>query len=204
MATRIQAPSLTVEEFTRQYGGKRYEYVDGRALPMGPEIVGEDGEVIVSPTKSGHGLLVDELAFRLNQTVRQHKLGRLFGAETGFIMQEDPREIRAADIAFYSRERLKAVRRDEWLPFPPDLAVEVLSEFERAVDLRRKIRGYLANGTRLLLIVYPTSREIEVHQPAALLQVLGLEHTLSGGEVLPGFSLPLKDLFAVLDELGEE
>ncbi len=199
------APSKTLsfEEFIEQYAGRRYEYVDGRAVPMGPETVDAEGGTSVTPTKSGHGLLVEEIAFLVGRFAREHKLGRVFGAETGFLMRQEPPELRAADIAFYSREGLKAITRGDWLPFPPALAVEVISEHDRAADLRRKARDYMESGTRLLWLVYPTLAQIEVYTPGEPVRVLGEGDTLDGGDVLPGFSVAVGAIFAALDDLGE-
>src|SRR5690242_6054292 len=119
--------AITLEEFEAKYAGKRYEYVNGCAVPMGPEIVGHDGTVVVSQIKPEHGLLTAELIFHIGAFAREHKLGSVFGAEAGFIMREDTQDIRAADLAFISAARMSEVRIREWLPFPPDLAVEVVS-----------------------------------------------------------------------------
>jgi Uma2 family endonuclease len=155
----------------------------------------------VAPTKAEHGELAGEIGRLIGNFVHAHKLGKVYGAETGFLMEQDPPQVRAADIAFLSRERAQAVRRKQWLPFPPDLAVEIVSEYERAADLRRKARSYLANGTRLLWLIYPDEREIEVHRPGQPLQTLGVEDTLEGGDVLPGFRATVREIFAVLDEM---
>lgn len=192
---------LTLEEFTEKYAGKRYEYVDGRAVPMGPEIVGPDGEITVTPTKSIHGLFTLELGRLIGNYVREKNLGMVFGAETGFMMTTDPPEMRAADVAFISRERLKEIDLGDWLPIP-DLAVEVISESERAAEVRRKTRNYMANGTRLLWIVYPEDREIVAHRPDRPVQALGVDDTLEGGDVLPGFAVQVEEIFAVLDRLS--
>lgn len=193
---------ITLEEFEARYAGKRYEYVNGRAVPMGPEIVGPNGEITVAATKSEHGLLVDEIQFAVSQFVREHRLGRVFGAETGFVMRQDTHDIRAADVAFISMERMNSVKRGEWLPFPPDLAVEVVSEYDTARDVRDKSEDYMENGTRLLWSVYPDRRLIDVHRPGQPVVTLRGDDMLDGGDVLPGFAVPVRDLFAPLDTLS--
>ena len=203
MAHQTGVVELTFEEFVEQYGGRRYEYVDGRALPMGPEIAGPDGEMTVGPTKLAHGMIVEEMSFLLGSFVRKHRLGRVLGAETGFLMTHDPEQMRAADVAFVSDEVLAQVTDPgDWLPFPPDLAVEVVSEHDRAADLRRKIDDYLRYGTRLLWVIYPDQRRIDVYAPGAPVVALDEDGTLDGGEVLPGFQTAVRDLFAVLDRFN--
>jgi Uma2 family endonuclease len=136
--------------------------------------------------------------------VLTHDLGEVFGAETGFLMEQDPPQMRAADVAFVPKARLKEMRADQWMPFPPALAVEVVSEYDKARDIRKKARAYMDNGTRLLWIIYPDTREVEVHQPVQPMRLLTASETLDGAEVLPGFSLPLATLFSALDSIGRE
>jgi len=198
------APSreMTFEAFEREFAGKRYEYVDGRPVPMGPELVGSKGEIIVSPTKPAHGLVLDEIEYWISQFVRQHRLGRVFGAETGFMMQLDPPIMRAADVAFISNDKARLVKPDEWLPFPPDLAVEVISEYEKASDVRRKTQEYMQHGTRLLWVFYPATRLIDVYRPGQPVITLGASDMLDGGDVLAGFAISVAELFAPLDALA--
>jgi Uma2 family endonuclease len=204
MAERVvPARRVTFEEFIEEYTGRRYEYVDGRAVPMGPEIVDRDGRVMVAPTKSAHGLIVGRLTIIIGQFVLENNLGEIFGAETGFLVDAKTQELRAADVAFYPRERLKEIRRGEWLPFPPALAVEVVSEHDRAAEVRRKARSYMAGGTRLLWIVYPGERVVDVYRPGQPTETLGAADTLDGGEVLPGFTAALGQVFAALEALGD-
>ena len=99
---------ITFEEFVERYTGRRYEYVGGRAVPMGPEAVGPEGEVEVAPTKFGHGKITGRIHSLLGAYVMQHNLGEVLSAETGFLMRNDPPEMRAADIAFIPRERADA------------------------------------------------------------------------------------------------
>jgi Uma2 family endonuclease len=196
---------LTFDEFVQRYGGKRYEYVDGRAVPMGPEMAADEGEVTVGPTKLVHGIIVGRIASIIEQFVYERKLGVVLGAETGFLMQKDPPELRAADVAFVSRERLQAVDDlGDWLPFPPDLAVEVIPEWDKAAEMRRRARRYVTSGTRLLWFVYPQDREVEVYRPGQPVQTLGPDDTLDGGDVLPGFSVAVTEVFAALDTIAGE
>lgn len=95
MAVQLSLTSeITLDEFEAHYAGKRYEYVDGYALPVGPEIIGEDGEVTVAATKPIHGLVVGRLTILLGRSVLDTKLGEVFGAETGFRVRSN---VRAAD-----------------------------------------------------------------------------------------------------------
>lgn len=200
----LSTREMTFEEFTRLYEGKRYEYINGRAVPMDEEIVLDNGETTVTPTRFGHGAVVGRLTIMLGNFVLANDLGEVVGAETGFLMAQEPPQMRAADVAFVPKARLKEMRADQWMPFPPDLAVEVVSEYDKARDIRSKARAYMDHGTRLLWIVYPDTREVEVWQPDQTMRLLTASDTLDGADVLPGFSLPLATLFSALDALGGE
>lgn len=186
------------EEYETKYADRRYEYIDGYAVPMGPEIE-QGGEVIVSPTKSQHGQLTVEMGALVLNFVRKHQLGKVFGAETGFVMDRQTGDIRAADVAFVSRERAGQIKPDDWIPFAPDLAVEVISESERAGAIRDKALHYMDNGTRLLWLIYPDNRVIDVYRPGQPTITLKAGDTLDGGDVLPGFAVDVAGIFAVLD-----
>jgi Uma2 family endonuclease len=197
----VTAPFMTFEEFIEQYAGKRYEYLEGHALPMGAEFIDDQGEIIVMPPKLIHGLIVGQIFALLTLYLHGKKLGCLLGAETGFLMRQTPRELRSADVAFVPQDRLSQLdEKNIWLPFPPDFAVEVISEWDKAADVRRKIKSYMANGTRLLWVVYPIDREIEVHIPDQSVWIAGSGDSLDGGEVLPEFRVTVDDIFSVLDE----
>lgn len=206
MAERVTSTrSITFEEFVERYAHKRYEYVAGCLLPMGPEMLDAEGEWVVAPTKGIHGLVVTRITSILDREVVDNELGGVFSGEMGFLMQQDPREIRAADVSVFSTAQLKAIPNVyEWFPFPPDLAVEVVSEYDRVVDLRRKAQSYMAHGTRLLWVVYPEDREIEVFRPGQVTRTLTGMDVLDGGDVLPGVSVPVKSIFVVLDILGTD
>lgn len=190
---------VSFEEWEEKYAHRRYEYVDGYAVPMGPEIEDKNGELIASPTESQHGEIALEFGALLRNYVREHKLGKVYGAETGFLMIPQTREMRAADVAFVAKERLAEVDPHDWLPFPPDLAAEVISQYEKAADIRRKAQAYMENGTRLLLLIYPDSRVIDVYRPHQPIISLRPGDTLDGYDVLPGFTLDVAALFEVLD-----
>lgn len=79
--------------------------------------------------------------------------------------------------------------------YPPDLAVEILSESNRPGELRRKIADYFAAGTRLVWVVDPDARTVAVYTDPDTHTVRAEADTLDGGTVLPGFALPLAELF---------
>jgi Uma2 family endonuclease len=78
----------------------------------------------------------------------------------------------------------------------PDLAVEVLSEGNTPREMEQKLQEYFTAGVRLVWYVDPVRQEVHVYTAPDQRKVLTADHTLHGGEVLPGFTLPLRQLFA--------
>jgi Uma2 family endonuclease len=156
------------------------------------------GEVkTMSPTGGAHGILCMALGAALFDFVRANKLGKVFGAETGFLVERAPDSVIGADVAFVSQARMETVENVyKFIPFAPDLAVEVLSPGNTAQEIDEKVAFYFAAGSRLVWIVSPKRRTVAVYRPAAEARILGEQEALDGGEVLPGFSYKLSDLFA--------
>ncbi len=163
---------------------KRYALVAGELLEM-------------SPTGKSHGLLTSELSYRLIAFVRQHDLGQVYGAETGFKLTENPDTVYGIDAAFVSKAR--AQRGEDYFMGAPDLAIEVVSPGNTQIEMHDKVSAYFRAGAWLVWIVYPKSRAIYVYQAANEVRILTSGETLDGGAVLPGFALQIGDLFAVLD-----
>jgi Uma2 family endonuclease len=106
------------------------------------------------------------------------------------------------DVAFFSWDRLPEGRAPT-VPIPaiyPDLAIEVLSAGNTNREMARKLREYFAAGTRLVWYVDPALRAVTAYTSETTSVVLTAGGSLDGGDVLPGFVLPVNDLFAVLDE----
>jgi Uma2 family endonuclease len=151
----------------------------------------------ISPGNQIHGEVGGELYRLIANFVREHKLGRMYTAETGFDLPGGV--VFAPDIAFVSKERAKP-RGKGFAEIAPDLAVEVFSPSNTKLEMQQKADGYFAAGTRLLWVVYPASRTIHVYTATDQITVLNTEKTLEGGDVLPGFNVKVTDLFSVLDE----
>jgi Uma2 family endonuclease len=97
-------------------------------------------------------------------------------------------------VAFISRARQPQLPREGFNPIPPDLAVEVISPSDSYSDVSRKVQRYLRHGTALVWVVDPETQTVMVHTPTSA-KPFGLEDTLDGGDVLPGFKLAVRDIF---------
>jgi Uma2 family endonuclease len=183
--------SYSVEEFWElcqlpEYVGRRLELVEGELIEM-------------SPTGGEHGETTVDLTLLVGNFVKRNKLGRLSGAETAYILYQDPDltikpTVRAPDLGFVRLERAPKPFGPGFIPLVPDLAVEVVSPSERANDLVSKVRDYLHYGVRLIWIVYPEKRMVEVHSKGNYRQLF-MKDMLDGEDVLPGFSLKVSDIF---------
>ena len=112
-------------------------------------------------------------------------------------MRLRPGLVRMPDVAFISWDRLPG-RKSPRTPIPdlaPDLAVEVLSKGNTKGEIARKLREYFEAGTRLVWLIDPRARSVRVHEAPRRSILLGPDDTLDGGDVLPGFTLPLRELF---------
>ena len=153
----------------------------------------------MSPTGGTHGLLCGRLTVAVGNFVESNDLGAVFGAETGFLVERGPDSVLGIDAAFVSRGRLAQVENfDKFVPFAPDLAVEVLSPSNTVNEIDEKIALYFAAGSRLVWIVNPKRRTVAVYASPFDVRILGERDALDGGGVLPGFSYELSRLFAAV------
>ena len=151
--------------------------------------------VMMSPAGSEHGRIVARLTVRLGMFVEQHLAGTVFGAETGFRIGHDPDTVRAPDVAFVTARRIGVKLLPGFFPGPPDLAVEVLSPDDRAGEVLAKVQDWLAADCRAVWVVDPRTRTVSVYRSPSEIIVLGESETLSGGDLVPDFSLPVSEGF---------
>jgi Uma2 family endonuclease len=147
-------------------------------------------------------LLALALSEFLRAFVRPRNLGLVSGADG--MVQLFPGLVRIPDVAFVSWDRVpgRRVPAEPVPPLVPDLVVEVRSEGNTDEEMARKRREYFAAGVRLVWLIQPACQTVSVYTAADQCAELGEAHTLEGGEVLPGFTLPLWELFVELDRQG--
>ena len=156
------------------------------------------GEPIeVTPSNPRHSALALRVARALSDYVEQHDLGEVFGEAAGFQLAADPDTVRAPDVSFVKRDRLPAVEDQHkgFWKLAPDLAVEVVSPSERAGDLQQKIWDYVEAGVRLIWTIYPDTRTVQEYRGDRQGRLLREDDALDGGNVVPGVSLPISELF---------
>jgi Uma2 family endonuclease len=181
---------------TEQHARERLEQKAGLC-----ELV--DGVLVEKALGFRESLLALALAGSLRAFVRQHNLGLVTG-EAG-LMQLSPGLVRGPDVAFISWARIPGGRVPQE-PIPslaPNLAVEVLSESNTPGEMGRKRRDYFGAGTRLVWQIDLEARNAGVFTAPTNPTVVRESECLDGGAVLPGFSLPLVQLFAELDRRAQ-
>lgn len=155
------------------------------------------GSVVRQPPPGfDHGAVSLAVGSVLRAFVREHRLGRAFG-ETGYVLARDPDTVRAPDASFVSEERLAtAAWRGPYRVGAPDLAVEVASPRDSESDLTAKAGEYLGAGGRAVWVLDPERRTVTVHRPGRKPVRLSTGEVLDGEPVLPGFRVPVAELFA--------
>lgn len=152
------------------------------------------GEVIeMAPAGWEHGGMAGEIYGRVWAFVKEHDLGRVSAAETGFLLEHDPDTVRAPDVAFVVHSR--DVDTDKYLPGAPDLAVEVVSPTDSFSHVAAKVRDWLTGGARLVWVVDPRARVVQVHRDDATVSELSGDDFIEGEDVLPGFRLAVRECF---------
>lgn len=156
-----------------------------------------DGVLIRMPGAGGyHGQVSIEIGSALLQVVKPLKLGRLYGPETGFVISKDPDTVLCPDIGFVRASRVGGIsRRERFVPFAPDLAVEIVSPGDSRREVLGKVERYLRAGTEQVWVAMPPARSVEVHRRDIEPIVLHQDDMLTAGDLLPGFSMRVGDLF---------
>lgn len=184
MATKHKL--LTAEEFFRQYAHKdgRYELVKGKVVEM-------------TPPGGVHGAVVLNIAGPLWNYLRQNPIGKLV-TESGYVLERRPDTVRGPDVSFVTTEHLPATGVPKaFFEGTPDLAVEVVSPSNTPAQVNAKVREYLRSGAQQVWVAYPDERAVVAHHKDGSVQRYEEGDALEGGKLLPGFSLAVREIFAL-------
>ncbi len=163
--------------------GQRYELVEGVLRMM-------------SPAGGRHGRVAHSLALILGTHVRGRQLGLVYAAETGFVLARGPDTVRAPDVAFVARERAVSIDDDEgFVTVVPDLVGEVVSPRDSFSDVEEKVLAWLTAGTRLVIVVDPSTRTLHAYRGSDQVVVLREGGRLDAGDVVPGLTIAVAELF---------
>ena len=173
---------LTVAEFAVEHREGLWELIDGEPVEM-------------TPSSDRSSWIATEVAYYIRVYLQDNPIGRVFGADAGFILFADRDTVRAPDAAFVQFERLPELT-GSFVPIPPDLAVEVLSPTDRLADALSKVSMYLQAGVPLVWLIDPRKHTATIFRQEESPITIGEDGVLDGADVLPGFTLPLATLFA--------
>ena len=148
------------------------------------------------PPKPRHGQICGQAYYLLRVYADKHDLGQVLSNDSGVVTERDPDTVRGADVSFYRYDRLpKGPIPAGYLPFPPNLIVEVRSPDDRWRDVLKKVHEYLAVGTTCVVVLDPEPASAHVfHADRAPLQ-LGPEDELTVPDVLGDFRVEVARFF---------
>ncbi|MBL8867851.1 MAG: Uma2 family endonuclease [Planctomycetia bacterium] len=154
------------------------------------------GEVVTMPPPGfKHGIVQLNIGFLLKAFLKENRIGRAT-VESGLVTEREPDTVRGPDVAYWSYGRLPAGESpDDYPDLPADLVAEVLSPSNTRGKLAAKIREYFTTGVRLVWVVDPDEQTVTVYTRPGDGTVLWNDATLTGGDVLPGFSCPVASFF---------
>jgi len=151
---------------------------------------------MMSPVGGQHGRVAMKCGRLLANHVDEHNLGVVYAAETGFVLARNPDTVRAPDVAFVSAARLSGIGDDSgFVPFAPDLAIEVISPNDSFSTVEEKAFSWLDAGTRLVMLVNPAHETVHVYRAANDIAVLGKGDIFSASDVVAGWQMPVESLF---------
>lgn len=177
---------MTADELLRMPDdGFRYELIEGELRRM-------------SPAGDERGRVGMELAIPLGYHVKKNNLGKLYLAETGFLIETNPDTVRAPDIGFVRMERIQETSKvKSYRIGAPDLAVEVTSPSDTVSKVEEKVTEWLEAGASMVWIVSPKLKTVTVYRSLTNIITLTERDTLDGGDVVPGFQIPVAEIFAI-------
>jgi Uma2 family endonuclease len=179
------SPPMTAEDlYHLPDDGNRHELVEGVLTTM-------------PPAGFEHGYVEVNIGAVLVPFVRQNGLGQVVVGDVGFVLGRDPDTVLAPDVAFVRRDRIPTgADRARFAEGVPDLVVEVVSPSDRPGEVTERALRWVEAGVRLTWVVHPERRMVAVYEPGGVVHLVHDDGELDGADVLPGFRLPVADLFA--------
>lgn len=175
---------MTVEQFAaRTAETGRSELIEGKLRMM-------------SPAGGRHGRVAMTCGRLLANHVQTHKLGVVYAAETGFVLARNPDTVRAPDVAFVAAAKVAEIDDESaFIPFAPDLAIEVISPSDSFSAVEEKAHAWLGAGTQMVLLVDPANETVHVYRSVDQIAVLRKQDVVSAADVVDGFQVAVEELF---------
>jgi Uma2 family endonuclease len=174
---------LTFEDFELLDDDKKYEIIDGELYE-------------VAPANPEHARIAYRIVAKVSQFDPELKLIEGFIADGPFRLVLETESVVVPDVAFMRVERMPPdAEIEKRVDQAPDIAVEIMSPSDRISVVMRKVMRYLEAGTLMVWLVDPAARTVTVYEPGGRAQVLDGDDHLDGGDIIPGFSVPVRSLF---------
>jgi Uma2 family endonuclease len=169
---------------------QHFELIDGELFPM-------------APSNLRHGRIAGRIAIKIGAYALERQLGEVYVAEPGFLLPNG--SILVPDVAFVATAHLPPENDTPGFDQAiPDLAVEVVSDSNTKVEMHQKVQLFFGNGSRQVWVVYPRSKTVYVYSAPDKVLILQGDSVIDVGDVLPGFTLPLREIFGRLDKPQDE
>ncbi len=175
----------------------RYTTAD-ELFQLGPDApyVLIEGELVeeVRPQGRLHGRVLSKLNSILDTKIVDPALGELLVGDVGFLLARNPDTVLAPDLAFVRAERL-ANAGDGYLPFAPDLAIEVVSPSNTLTEIARKVELYLRHGSSEVWVVRPRERGIVIHRAGVVATIVHDGESIIS-PLFPGKTIDFSSVFS--------
>ena len=165
---------------------KLVTYEDLENIPEGFEVV-EGRLKELAPVGGEHGFLEAEVAFKIKELEKE---GYVLVGEVGLVISKDPLTVRAADIVYISKKKLKSLPKG-MLEVPPDLVVEIISPSNTFEEIEEKVADYMRFGVGRILLVDPNAKKVTLIDEQRKIQIKDFSEEV---EVLPGLKLRMSEL----------
>ena len=179
------AERVRPEDLLAMQDGHRFELIDGQLV---------EREMSIETSAIAY-----DLNGRLHAMIRSGRLGRGFQSDGGleiFPWKGDGHDVRFADGGFVAAARMPGGGfGDGYLKVAPDLVFEVVSPNDIATEVETKVADYLRAGVKLVWVLYPETRTVRVDRADGTSERLFGDAVLLGDDVVPGFSVPIRELF---------
>jgi Uma2 family endonuclease len=178
----VATRALTADDLLTMPGN--YELIRGELREM-------------SPSSAEPTMVTINVSSPLFEHVRTRRLGVVTSADGGFNLLPDRRSVVAPDVGFIRRERIPpGFDYQHYFPVPPDLAFKAVSPSDSFGDVMEKVELYLEAGVPLIWVAIPQRRVVVVYRPDRAPRTLTEDDELDGEDVVPGFRLPVRAVFA--------
>lgn len=169
-------------------------------LPSGPVLyeLNNGRLVIMPPPGDFHGGVEANLTTTMKNHVDRHRLGKVRCGEVGIVLWRNPDRVVGADVAFIATSSLPIrVSPEGYLETIPDLVVEVRSKNDSLPEVLDKVKDYLLAGVRVVLVADPLKKTVTAYRRGRKPKVFAAADILTIEDVIPGFQLPVAEVFHV-------